>query len=78
MVGASRIGLAIVLFNFDAKRLRSKFLTQGPVPRKSCGNFSGDIVLFVSLKRRCSVSRNFAVLLIFTPFTTYEKTSFTE
>ena len=49
---------------------------QGPVSRKS-RNFSGDIFL-LSSKRRCSVSQNFAVILIFIPFTTYEKTSFTE
>ena len=49
----------------------------GPVSRKTL-NFSGDIILFVSSKRRCSVSRNFAVILIFIPFTTYKKTRFTE
>ena len=46
----------------------------GPVSRKF-RNFSGDIILFVSSKRRCSVSRNLAVILI---FTTYEKTSVTK
>ena len=45
---------------------------------KLFGRFSGDIILFVSSKRRCSMSRNFAVILIFIPFTTYEKISFTE
>ena len=39
---------------------------------------SGDVILFVSSKRRCLEARNFAVILIFIPFTTYEKTSFTE
>ena len=29
--------------------------------------FSGDIILFVSSKQRCSVSRNFAVILILLP-----------
>ena len=40
----------------------------------------GDIklILFVSSNRRCSVSRNLAVVLIFIPFTTYGKTSFTK
>ena len=47
------------------------------VSRKS-RNFSGDIIRFVSSKQECSVSRNFALILIFTSFTTYEKTSFTE
>ena len=41
---------------------------QGPVSLKS-RNCSGDIILFVSSKRRCSVS----VILMFIPFTTYEK-----
>ena len=59
-----------------------------PVPRTSgaCfskvpklfGLISGDIVLFVSSKLRRLEARNFAVIFIFIPFTTYEKTSFTE
>ena len=41
---------------------------------------SGDIILFVSSKRRRLEDRNFAVIFvtIFIPFTTYEKTSFAE
>ena len=50
---------------------------QGLVSRKA-RIFSGDIIFFVSSKRRSPVSRNFAVILTFAPFTTYEKTSFTE
>ena len=42
------------------------------------GRISGDIYLFVSSKRRRLEARNFAIILIFIPFTTYEKTSFTE
>ena len=42
------------------------------------GRISGDIILFVSLKRKRLEARNFAVIFIFIPFTTYEKTSFTE
>ena len=42
------------------------------------GRISGDIILFVSSKGWCLEARNFAVILIFIPFTTYEKTSFTE
>ena len=38
----------------------------------------GDIILFVSSKQRRLEARNFAVILIFVPFTTYQKTSFTE
>ena len=45
---------------------------------KLFGRISSDIVLFVSSKRRRLEARNFAVILIFIPFTTYEKTSFTE
>ena len=45
---------------------------------KLFGRISGDIILFVSSKRRRNEARNFAVILIFIPFTTYEKTSFTE
>ena len=41
---------------------------------------SGDIILFVSSKRRRLEARNFAVIFvfIFIPFATYEKTSFAE
>ena len=35
-------------------------------------------ILFVSSKRRRLEARNFAVIFIFIPFTTYEKTSFAE
>ena len=51
--------------------------SQGPVSRKS-RNFSGDIILFASWKRKRSKTRNFAVILIFLPFTSCGKTSFTE
>ena len=62
------------------EKKRTKIATagdQGPVSRKP-RNLSGDIILFVSSKRRCSVTRNFAVILIFIPFTTFEKSRFTE
>ena len=45
---------------------------------KLFGRISGDIILFVSSKRRRLKARNFAFIFIFIPFTTYEKTSFTE
>ena len=45
---------------------------------KLFGPISGDLILFVSSKRRRLEARNFAVIFIFIPFTTYEKTSFTE
>ena len=45
---------------------------------KLFGPISGDRILFVSSKRRRLEARNFAVIFIFIPFTTYEKTSFTE
>ena len=45
---------------------------------KLFGRISGDIILSVSSKRRRLEARNLAVIFIFIPFTTYEKTSFTE
>ena len=44
---------------------------------KLFGRISG-VILFLSSKRRRIEARNFAVILIFIPFPTYEKTSFTE
>ena len=40
---------------------------------KLFGRISGDIILFVSSKRRRLEARNFAIIFTFTPFTTYEK-----
>ena len=45
---------------------------------KLFGYISGDIILFVSSKRRRLEARNLAIIFISIPFTTYEKTSFTE
>ena len=45
---------------------------------KLFGHISGRIILFVCSKRRRLEARNFAVILIYIPFTTYEKNSFTE
>ena len=45
---------------------------------KLFGRISGDTILFVSLKLRRLEARDFAVIFIFIPFTTYEKTSFKE
>ena len=45
---------------------------------KLFGRISGRIIFSVSSKRRGLEARNFAVILIYTPFTSYEKTSFTE
>ena len=45
---------------------------------KPFGRISGEIILFVCSKRRRLEARNFEVVLIFIPSTTYEKTSFTE
>ena len=50
------------------------YLSRGPFLERP-DTCAGDIILFVSSKHRCSVSRNFAVILIFTPFTAYKKTS---
>ena len=44
---------------------------------KLFGRIPGDIILFVSSKRRRLEARNFAVIFTFIPFTSYEKTSFT-
>ena len=45
---------------------------------KLFGRILGDIILFVSSKRRRLEARNFPVIFIFIPFATYEKTSFTK
>jgi len=45
---------------------------------KLFGRISGYIILFVSSERRRLEARNFAFILIFIPFTTYEKTGFPE
>ena len=45
---------------------------------KLFGHISGDIILFVSSKRRRLEARKFAFILIFIPFTKYEKNGFTE
>ena len=42
------------------------------------GHILGDIIHFVSSKQRRLEARNFAVILIFTPFTRYQKISFIE
>ena len=55
--------------NFGCHFIISNYVTR---------NFSADIILFVSSKRRCSVTWKFAVIFIFILFTTYEKISFTE
>ena len=61
--------------NFNQEQCVTTVL--GPVSRKS-RNFSGDVILFVSSKRRLLEARNFAGIFIFIPFTTYENTSFTQ
>ena len=45
---------------------------------KLFGHISGDIILFVSSKRRRLKARNFAVILMFIPYEIYEKTTITE
>ena len=60
---------------------QSRYVTPGAcfskVP-KLFGRISGDIILFVSSKRRRLEARNFVIIFIFIPFTTFEKISFTE
>ena len=68
---------------FRARKFFKTFEKRAPgacfskVP-KLFGRISGAIILFVSSKRRRLEARNFAVILIFIPFTIYEKTSLTE
>ena len=45
---------------------------------KLFGRISDRIILFVYSKRRHLEARNFALILLYIPFTTYEKTSFAE
>ena len=45
---------------------------------KPFGRISGDIILFESPKQGRLEARNFEVILIFIPFTIYEKINFTE
>jgi len=45
---------------------------------KLFGRISGDIIPFVSSKRRHSEAQNFTVILIFYSFTTYDNASVTE
>ena len=61
----------MLLFHEDNKAQYSK------VP-KLIGRISGDVILFVSSKLSRLEARSFAVIFIFIPFTTYEKTSFTD
>ena len=49
-----------------------------PKVPKLFGRISGDIILFVSSKRKFLEARNFVVILIFVRFTTIQKTSFTD
>ena len=76
-----RVGVLRVAF--PARKVLGAFEKRAPgacfskVP-KPFGRISGDIILFVSSKRRRLEARNFAVIFVFIAFTTYEKTSFTE
>ena len=65
------------LFQMDSvsyKRPEARF---SKVP-KLFGHVSGDLILFVSSKRRDLEARNLAAISIFVLVTTYEKSSFTE
>ena len=55
--------------------------TRGPFlksPKTFQAAISGYVILFVSSERRRLEARNFAFILIFIPFTTFEKTGFPE
>ena len=70
---AGRIGqLHIQPINAAQLRAGARF---SKVP-KPFGRILGDIINFVSSKRKRLEARNFAVILIFIPFTTYEEISF--
>ena len=56
------------------QRIWSPFLESPETFRR----ISGDIIHSVSWRRKRLEADNFAVILIFIPFTTYEKNSFTE
>ena len=68
---------ASTLFFFFLSRSGGPGARFSKVP-KPFGRISGDLTLFVSSKWRRLEARNFAVILIVIPFTTYKKTSFTE
>ena len=75
--------VVVLRLAFRARKVVGTFEKRAPgacfskVP-KLFGRISGDIILFVSSKQRRLEARNFAVIFVFIPFTTYEKTSFTE
>ena len=75
------VRMIILALEWIAMRAKNASLTLGPVsrkPRNFNGRISGHIIFYVSSKRRGLEARNFAVILIFIPFTIYEKTSFNE
>ena len=55
------------------KQLRERPRARFSKVPKLFGHISGRIILFVCSKRRRLEARNFAVILIYIPFTTYEK-----
>ena len=61
-----RVSLALTL---SASRAGARF---SQIPKRF-GRISGDIILFVFSKGRRREARNFAVMLTYIPFTTYEK-----
>ena len=74
-LGNNTAMLKTYLFHFgDCSGSGTHFLK---VP-KLFGRISGCIILFVSSKGRRLEAGNFAFILIFIPFTTYEKTDFPE
>ena len=79
----AQIDTLCILYVLLVLALYLRITCAGPYARFSkvpevFGLILGDIILFVSLKRRHLEARNFAVILIIIPFTTYEKTSFAE
>ena len=61
--------------NWGRKSAHAETGTRFSKVPKLLGCSSSDIILFVSSKQRRLEARNFAVIWIFIPFTTYEKTA---
>ena len=62
------------------KELKQRLLvggaqSRGPFPER---RIAGAIIVFLFSKRRRLEARNLAVIFTFIPFTTYERSSFTE
>ena len=71
-------GICVTRKGFGTFEKRAAETRFSKAPKLFGGCISGDIIISVSSKGRRLEARNFAVILIFIPFTTFEKTSFIE